>query len=85
VRPFGSMTSGGAVHEFDVTVHTGRDGFEGAKKVAGQVCEALVGAAVPLADGALVDLRFVRAKAERGKSPVKRKISLRFRAVVDSD
>ncbi len=35
--------------------------------------------------GRLVALRFLRAAAERGPAPEKRKVSLRFRAVVDQD
>ena len=50
----------------------------------------LVGGAVydaPLAleAGRLVALRFLRAGAERGRAPEKRRVSLRFRAVVDQD
>ena len=35
--------------------------------------------------GRLVALRFLRAGAERGPAPEKRKVTLRFRAVVDQD
>lgn len=85
VRPFGSMTSGGAIHDFDVTVHSGMDGFAEAKLIAGRICDLLLGKGLELDHGQLVDLRFLRAKAERGRSPVKRSINLRFRAVIDAD
>ncbi len=85
VRPFGTKTSLGAIHDFDVTVHSSRDGFERAKRIAAAVCAALVDAELPLDAGRLVALRFLRARAERGPAPEKRRISLRFRAVVDED
>ena len=83
VRPGDTFTSRGAVHDFDVAVHSGRDGFESAKQIAGAVCDSLVDAPLAIAGGHLVALRFVRAKAERGRAPQKRKVTLRFRAVVD--
>ena len=84
VRPNDTKTSSGAIHEFDVTVHSGRDGFDMAKRIAGAVCEALVDAPLTLSEGRLVALRFLRARAERGRAPEKRRVSLRFRAVVDT-
>jgi hypothetical protein len=85
VRDWSTKTSGGAMHDFSVTVHSGRDGFDWAKRVAGAVCAALVDAPLALGAGRLVALRFLRAGAERGRAPEKRKITLRFRAVVDGD
>jgi hypothetical protein len=85
VRDAGSKTSSGAVHDFDVTVHSDRDGFARAKAVAARVCDCLVDTAFDLDRGRVVALRFLRAQAERGPSPVKRRITLRFRAVVDGD
>ena len=83
VRGFGTKTSDGAVHDFNVTAHSGSDGFDGVKRVAEAVCAALVDAPLALAAGRLVALRFLRASAERGRAPVKRRVVLRFRAVVD--
>jgi hypothetical protein len=85
VRGFATKTSDGAVHDFSVTVHSGQDGFERAKRVAAAVCAALVDAPLALETGRLVGLRFLRAAAERGRAPEKRRITLRFRAVVDQD
>ena len=84
VRPNGTKTSGGAIHDFTVTVHSARDGFDTAKRIAAAVCASLVDAPLVLDPGRLVALRFLRAGAERGPSPEKRKISIRFRAVVDA-
>lgn len=85
VRANDTKTSRGAVHDFAVTVHSGRDGFERAKRIAGAVCASLVDAPLALAAGRLVALRFLAAKAERGPAPEKRRVTLRFRAVVDGD
>ena len=81
----GAGASRGAVHDFNVTVHSGRDGFETVKRIAGAVCASLIDAPLALASGHLVALRFLAAKAERGRAPEKRKVSLRFRAVVDQN
>lgn len=85
VRPNGSKTSVGALHDFDVTVVSGRDGFDAAKRTAAAVCVALVDAPLALEAGRLVSLRFLRAVAERGAAPARRTVTLRFRAVVDQD
>ncbi len=85
VRPFGTKTSLGAIHDFDVNVHSSRDGFERAKAIASAVCGALVDAPIGVEGGRLVALRFLRARADRGPAPERRRIALRFRAVVDED
>jgi hypothetical protein len=85
VRANDTKTSRGAVHDFAVTVHSGRDGFDTAKRIAAAVCASLVDAPLALAEGRLVAMRFLRAAATRGPAPEKRRIALRFRAVVDQD
>lgn len=85
VRPFDTKTSVGAAHEFSVIVHSGEDGFAGAKRVAAGVCAALVDAPLALAAGRLVSLRFLRATAERAGAPEKRRVTLVFRALIDLD
>jgi hypothetical protein len=85
VRAWSTKTSEGAVHDFDVTVHSGRDGFDAAKKIAAAVCAALADAPLGIDGGRLVALRFLRARAVRGRAPEKRRIALRFRAVLDED
>ena len=84
-RAWTTKTSAGAIHDFDVTVHSGRNGFEAAKRIAGAVCAALVDAPLAVPGGQVVALRFLRAKAERNRAPEKRRVSLRFRAVLDED
>ena len=75
VRPNGTKTSDGAVHDFTVTVHSGRDGFAAAKEIAAAVCDCLIDAPLALDAGRLVSLRFLRAGAERGRAPEKRKVT----------
>ena len=75
-------TAGGAEHRFFVTVTTDMAGFATAKAAAAAVCDALVGAQVPLLRGRLTGLWFDRAKAER-LTTGGRQITLRFRARVD--
>lgn len=83
VRANDTKTSRGAFQDFTVAVHSAREGFETAKSIAAAVCESLVDAPLELTHGHLVALRFLQAKAERGRAPEKRKVTLVFRAVVD--
>jgi Protein of unknown function (DUF3168) len=85
VRANDTKTSVGALHDFTVAVHSPRDGFDTAKRIAAAVCAALVDAPLALEAGRLVALRFRGAGAARGPAPEKRRITLRFRAVVDQD
>jgi Protein of unknown function (DUF3168) len=85
VRPNNTKTSSGVIHDFDVTVHSGRDSFEMVKRIAGAVCAALVDAPLTVERGRLVALRFLRAAAVRSRAPEKRRVALRFRAVLDAD
>ena len=85
VRANDTKTSTGALHDFEVTAHSARDGFDTVKRIAAAVCAALVDAPLDLEAGRLIALRFLRAKAERGPAPEKRRISMRFRAVVDQE
>ncbi|MEM8572428.1 MAG: DUF3168 domain-containing protein [Pseudomonadota bacterium] len=83
VRPFETQTSQGSLHDFDVTVHSGHLGFDIAKRVAGVISAALADLTTPIEGGQVVDIRFLRARAQRGRSPITRTIALRFRAVID--
>lgn len=73
------VTGSGAEHRFFVTVTSDAAGFATAKSAAAAVCDALVGAAVPLPRGRLAGLWFARARAER-LTGGGRQITLRFRA-----
>lgn len=84
VRPWDTKTSRGAMHDFDIMVHSTRDGFATAKRIASAICAALVDAPLEIEGGHLVALRFLRAKAERDRAPEKRRIALRFRAMLET-
>lgn len=83
VKPFGSTTSSGGVHDFDVVVHSTANGFSAAKEVAATIDAILVDSNLTIAGGHLVSLRFLKAKAKRGIAPELRRIEMRFRAVVE--
>ncbi len=84
VRDGGDKTHRGAAHDFTVTVHSTQAGFRTAKTVAGAVCEALVDAPLNLSRGALIGLRFLFARADRGRGVrERRRVALRFRAVLE--
>ncbi|PCJ76667.1 MAG: hypothetical protein COA53_00085 [Rhodobacteraceae bacterium] len=83
VKPFGSATSSGGVHDFDVVVHSTANGFAAAKTVAAAVSGVLVDASLAVTGGHLVSLQFLKAKAKRGVAPELRRIEMRFRAVVE--
>ena len=73
----------GAEHVFQVSVISDDTGFLTAKRIAAQVSDALVGAALSLTTGHLVGLTFVRAIARRLKEGESRRIDMIFRARVD--
>lgn len=83
VKPFGSITSSGGVHDFDVVLHSTANGFAAAKLVAAAVSDVLVDANLSIAGGHLVSLRFIKAKAKRGIAPELRRVEMRFRAVIE--
>lgn len=79
-------TSGAlARHEVQITVLSEEAGFAAVKQVAGAVAAALDDPSLTLASGRLVTMRFLRARALRGKASSARRIELRFRALVDAD
>ncbi len=83
VRDRSDVTGHGADHEFVVSVVTTAAGFAVAKTLAAVVSDALESAALPLARGRLVGLRFARASAAREGTGDIRRIDLRFIARVE--
>lgn len=76
-------TGRGAEHRLEVSVISTAAGFLAAKTVAAAVSDGLEGAALVLAAGRLVSLRFQRAVARRLKEGAARRIDLSFRARID--
>ncbi len=83
VKDASTSTSTGAIHDFTVVVNSAQAGFKNSKVIAGAVCDALQDAALPLARGELIYLRHLKSRATAGRPPLKRKISLIFRAFVE--
>lgn len=83
VRDGSTKTSAGAVHDFTVTVHALTEGFSRPKAAAAAVCEALLGSDLALSRGHLVNLRLLHVRAERGRADQPRRVTLRFRAVLE--
>ena len=85
VRDASDQTSGGALHEFTVSVVTQSAGFAPAKAAAAAVSDCLVDADLSLDRGHLVALNFHKAKAARVGTGDVRQINLIFRARVADD
>ena len=72
VRDNGTKTSAGAIHDFTVTVHSGRDGFDGAKRMRGGGLRVpgrrAAGAGGRAAGGAAVPARRRGARAGAGEA-----------------
>lgn len=76
---------GGALHEFTVSVVADAAGFQTAKTVAAAISDALAGAAPALSRGRVVSLTFRRAVADRVGKGARRRIDLRFAALLVED
>jgi len=85
VRDRSDQATGGARHDFTVSVVTDADGFMGAKTVAAAVSDVLAAEIPALERGALVALFFLKARAAREAAGTVRRIDLTFRALVDDD
>lgn len=87
VRDAGDMTARGARHEFVVSVLSGAGddtaGFQAVKAAAAAVTDALDAADMPLDEGRLAGLWFLRAAARRADTGSGRRVDLTFRALVD--
>ncbi len=81
VRDASDGSSGGALHEFSVSVVTSGAGFFLAKEAASAISDALLGAPLSLARGRVNRLYFYRAQA--GRSSGTRRIDIWFRARLD--
>lgn len=85
VRDRGDVTGHAARHDFTVSVVADQGGFQAAKQVAVAVSDALVDARPSLTRGRVVRMDFVRASARRVGKAARRRIDLRFAALVAED
>lgn len=87
VRDRSDSTGAGALHDLQISVIGGPEGFAAAKQVAVAVTDALTGVSGagpgPLERGRLVALHFLRAVARRESGGARRRIDLSFRARVE--
>ncbi len=84
-RDRGDFTGHAARHDFTVSVVADTGGFQRAKELAAAVSDALVDARPELARGCVVRMDFVRAVARRVGKAARRRIDLRFAALVAED
>ena len=82
-RDRSDKTGRGAEHDFTVSVVSRAAGFQTAKVAAAAVSDALVGAALVLTRGRLVELAFLRARARRVDDAEVRQIDITFRARIE--
>lgn len=85
VSASGTKTDTAARHRFNVSVISESAGFLEAKTVAGAVSDALHDATPALSRGRVVRLQFLKAAARRVGTGNKRRIDLRFEALVEDD
>jgi len=81
----GDFTGHAARHAFTVSVVADTGGFQRAKEVAAAISDSLVDARPALARGRVVRMDFVRAVARRVGKAARRRIDLRFAALVAED
>jgi hypothetical protein len=82
VRDASDKTGFGADHALTISLFSDAPGFAGAKTAAGTICDVLLDAPMTLSRGALVSLRFTKARASRTATGNMRQIDLTFRARV---
>lgn len=85
VRERITTTSGGAIHEFAISVVTDTGSFAALKEIAGAVSDALVDTQPAMSRGRVVTLAFLKASARRVAEGDLRRIDLTFRAHVEDD
>ena len=78
-----TATDHGARHLVSVTVHAPAAGFAEAKRAAGAICDALIGAPLAPSRGHVVSLGFVDAETRRAEGDRLREVVLRFRLLAE--
>lgn len=83
VRDVSDGSARASEHDLTIAVQTDAAGFAAAKDAAAAIVDALDGAALTLARGTLVDLRFHAARSLRDAGAGARRTEVRFRARVE--
>ena len=83
VRDASDATGAGAEHRIEISVRSDATGFQAAKGVAGAVCAAMEGLALP-GPGRVVGVRFMKAVAKRSDDGAERRIDLTFRVRIEA-
>lgn len=82
-RDRSDKTARAALHRFGVSIVSEAGGFHAAKVLAGAVEAALTEVPLTLVRGRVVAMSFERAEARRERNGKRRRIDMRFRALVD--
>lgn len=83
VRDWSTKSDNGAVHQITISVHAPRRGFAEAKQAAGAISDSLLGAALTMTRGKVIQIRFHEARTGRSQGDALRRIDLRFRVTVE--
>ncbi len=83
VADWSTASEAGAVHLVKLTIHAPRRGFSEAKQAASAVSDAILGGALALVRGRIVNARFVDARTTRSEAEALRRIDMRFRITIE--
>ncbi|MEL6678277.1 MAG: DUF3168 domain-containing protein [Pseudomonadota bacterium] len=83
VKPLTRPEDGLIAHDIDVVVHSPAHGFSRAKAVAERIDALLLSGALTVSGVRVVDIRFVKAKADRGAGVDRRRVRMTYRVVLE--
>lgn len=83
VDDWSTRDGAGAAHLLSVTVTAPHRGFAEAKKIAGRVCDVLLGGGLTLTRGRVAFIGFVGGRTKRLEKDLLRQVELRFRVLVE--
>lgn len=72
-------------HDVVIEVHSPAPGFAKAKQVAAEVGRTLLATPPAVAGASVTDLRFLKARARRGRGTERRLIQMTFRVILDAN
>jgi len=83
VKPLGPAEDGLIAHDVDIVIHSPAHGFGRVKGIGARIDTLLTGAIAAVAAARIVDIRFLRAKADRGVGVDRRRMRLTYRVVLE--